>query len=224
MPKQPQQKVSECRENNPDTDLEKGLSNGEAAARTAQFGLNELERVKPESVWLILIRQINSRIVYILAAAAVGSFMLGDRVEGFAILAVILINAITGFTLEYNARQSMEALRKLDTTPARVLRDGQIRESPSEEVTRGDILMLEAGDLVAADAALIEINQLSVDESALTGESVPSEKDLMPSEKNAQLGDQHDRVSARPPNLARSPPWCKAPSERPPRWKQNWTD
>ncbi|GLU51698.1 cation-translocating P-type ATPase [Dyadobacter frigoris] len=176
------------------TDLKTGLSNQEADSRIQQFGLNELEQVKPESIWSILLRQVNSVIVWILAAAAVVSFFLGDTLEGFAVIAVILINAITGFVLEYNARQSMEALRKLDTTPARVLRDSKITEIPSEQVTIGDILILEAGDLIPADALILEVNQLTVDESALTGESVPSAKTTDPSPEDAPLGDRHDHL------------------------------
>lgn len=176
------------------TDITKGLSNGEAIARNERLGLNELNREKPESIWSILLRQVNSLIVWILAAAAIVSFWLGDTVEGFAVLAVIVINAATGFILEYNARESMEALRKLDTTPARVLRDGQIDEIPSERVTEGDILVLEAGDLIPADANIVQTNQLEVDESALTGESVPSAKRIDPSAADAPLGDQHNRL------------------------------
>ena len=176
------------------TDLKTGLTTQQADLRLEQFGLNELEQVKPESVWSILLRQVNSVIVWILAAAAIVSFFLGDNLEGFAVIAVIFINAITGFVLEYNARQSMEALRKLDTTPARVLRDGKVKEIPSDQLTMGDILVLEAGDLVPADALILEVNQLTVDESALTGESVPSQKSNDASPENAPLGDRHDRL------------------------------
>ncbi|WP_342088132.1 cation-translocating P-type ATPase [Dyadobacter sp. OTU695] len=176
------------------TDITKGLSNAEAAARNERLGLNELNQEKPEGLWSILLRQVNSLIVWILAAAAIVSFWLGDTVEGFAVLAVIVINAATGFILEYNARESMEALRKLDTTPARVLRDGQIDEIPSELVTEGDILVLEAGDLIPADANIVQTNQLEVDESTLTGESVPSAKRVDPSASDAPLGDQHNRL------------------------------
>ncbi|MEO6285370.1 MAG: cation-transporting P-type ATPase [Dyadobacter sp.] len=176
------------------TDLKTGLSNQEASSRIQQFGLNALEQVKPESIWSILLRQVNSVIVWILAAAAVVSFFLGDSLEGFAVIAVIIINAATGFVLEYNARQSMEALRKLDTTPARVLRDKLIIEIPSEQVTIGDILILEAGDLIPADALILEVNQLTIDESALTGESVPSQKNTDASAEDAPLGDRHDRL------------------------------
>lgn len=176
------------------TDITKGLSSAEAESRNQRLGLNELSREKPESLLAILLRQINSLIVWILAAASVVSFIMGDTVEGFAVLAVIIINAATGFILEYNARESMEALRKLDMTPARVQRDGLIMEIHSENVTEGDILVLEAGDLVPADANIVQSNQLEVDESALTGESLPSAKRVEPSAANASLGDQHNRL------------------------------
>ncbi|MHA4740713.1 cation-translocating P-type ATPase [Dyadobacter sp. MSC1_007] len=176
------------------TDIATGLSNVEAKSRNQRLGLNELSREKPDSIWAMLLRQVNSLIVWILAAAAIVSFLMGDTVDGFAVLAVIVINAATGFILEYNARESMEALRKLDRTPARVLRDGQIMEIPSENITEGDILVLEAGDLVPADANIVLANQLEVDESALTGESVPSAKRIEPSAGDVPLGDQHNRL------------------------------
>ena len=175
-------------------DLKTGLTQNEAARRTAQLGLNRLEESKPESVWSILLRQVNSVIVWILAGAAIVSFFLGDTVEGFAIIAVILINAATGFILEFNARQSMEALKKMDTHPARVVRDGKIQDISSEEVTEGDVLLVEAGDLIVADASLFEVSQLEIDESALTGESLPSPKNTNPSPADSALGDQHNRL------------------------------
>ena len=177
-----------------ETDTKNGLSNAEARLRNQRLGLNELNREKPESIWSILLRQFNNLIVWILAVAAIVSFLMEENVEGFAVLAVIIINAATGFVLEYNARASMEALRKLDTTPARVLREGQLMEIPSENATEGDILVLEAGDLIPADAIVFEVNQLKVDESTLTGESVPSTKRIDPSAANAPLGDQLNRL------------------------------
>jgi Ca2+-transporting ATPase len=194
MSETPRQNTSEEPGTVDTTDIKTGLTSQEAAGRLEQFGLNELEQVKPESIWSILLRQVNSVIVWILAAASVVSFLLGDTLEGFAVIAVILINAITGFVLEYNARQSMEALRKLDTTPARVLRDKKITEIPSDQVTIGDILILEAGDLIPADALILEVNQLTIDESALTGESVPSQKTTDESREDAPLGDRHNRL------------------------------
>ncbi len=194
MSEKPRPVISAESDSLPSTDIKTGLSSQEAALRIAQFGLNELEQVRPESIWSILLRQVNSIIVWILAVAAIVSFFLGDNLEGFAVIAVILINALTGFILEYNARQSMEALRKLDTTPARVLRDGKIKEVPSDQLTLGDVLILEAGDLIPADALILEENQLTIDESALTGESVPSQKSTDASPNDAPLGDRHNRL------------------------------
>lgn len=175
-------------------DPKTGLTAGEAKSRYEKLGPNALQETKRESAIAILLRQFTGVIVYILAAAAGISFFLGETVEGFAIIAVLLINAITGFILEWNARQSMDALRKMDTTPARVLRDGRVREISSEEVTIGDILVVEAGDLVAADANLFEVSQLQADESALTGESLPVDKNTELPPDESPLGDQHNRL------------------------------
>jgi Ca2+-transporting ATPase len=171
-----------------------GLTAAEARSRYDTYGPNALEETKRESGLKILLRQFTGVIVYILAAAAGISFFLGETVEGIAILLVLLINAITGFVLEWNARQSMDALRKMDTTPARVLREGRVREISSEEITIGDVLVVEAGDLVAADANLFDVNQLQVDESALTGESLPVDKNTEIPPADAPLGDQHNRL------------------------------
>jgi len=176
------------------TDAQTGLSAEEAARRLATYGPNALQEAEKESPLRILLRQFTGVIVYILAAAAVVAFLLGDTVEGFAIIAVLLINAATGFILEWNASQSMEALRKMDTAPARVLRDGRIQEISSEELTLGDVLVVEAGDLVAADASLFDANQLEVDESALTGDSLPVGKQTEPVAVDAPLADQHNRL------------------------------
>ncbi|MGA0559533.1 cation-translocating P-type ATPase [Larkinella sp. VNQ87] len=175
-------------------DPQKGLTAEEAKNRYDEFGPNALQETKRESPLSILLRQFTGVIVYILAAAAGISFFLGETVEGFAIIAVLLINAATGFFLEWNAQQSMDALRKMDTTPARVLRDGRVREISSEEVTVGDILVVEAGDLVAADANLFEVSQLQADESALTGESLPIDKNTELPPDESPLGDQHNRL------------------------------
>jgi Ca2+-transporting ATPase len=175
-------------------DTTSGLTTQEAKKRNETYGPNALQKTKQESVLKILLRQFTGVIVYILMAAAGISFFLNETIEGIAILAVLLINAITGFVLEWNARQSMDALRKMDTTPARVLRDGRIREISSEDITIGDVLLVEAGDLVSADANLFDVNQLQVDESALTGESLPVDKNTQIPPADAPLGDQHNRL------------------------------
>ena len=142
----------------------------------------------------MLLRQFKSLLVGVLAVAAGLSFVMGDLGDGYAILAVLAINTGIGFVLEWNARQSMQALRQLDTAQARVIRDGQVQEISSEAVTLGDLLLVEAGDLVVADAELIEIHQLEVDESTLTGESLPVRKTIEPTASDAPLGDQFNRL------------------------------
>ncbi|WP_420154090.1 cation-translocating P-type ATPase, partial [Siphonobacter sp.] len=159
-------------------DPEKGLSPQEAQKRRETYGPNALETTKQESLLTLLLRQFTSLIVYILAAAAILSFLLGDTLEGYAIATIILINAGLGLTLEWNAGKSMQALRSLGDTKARVWRSGKMHEIPSQEITRGDLLLIEAGDVIAADAILFEMNQLEVNESMLTGESLPVAKSL----------------------------------------------
>ncbi|WP_266363799.1 cation-translocating P-type ATPase [Tellurirhabdus rosea] len=171
-----------------------GLTTDEARRRLDELGPNALPEAERESALAILLRQFTGIIVYVLAGAAAISFFLGDTVEGYAIIAVLLINAATGFILEWNASQSMDALRKMDTAPARVLRDGRAQEISSEEVTLGDILLVEAGDVVAADASLFAFNQLEVDESALTGESLPVPKNTDLPPDDAPLAEQHNRL------------------------------
>lgn len=171
-----------------------GLTTAEARQRLAQYGPNALETVQAESLLLILLRQFKSLIVGILALAAGVSFILGDTVEGIAILVVLAINALTGFVLEWNASKSMLALRQFDVARARVVRDGQVQEISSEDITLGDLLLIEAGDVVVADADLLEVHQLEADESTLTGESMPVAKSTEPTPADAPLGDQFNRL------------------------------
>lgn len=176
------------------TALSQGLTLAEVEQRQQQYGLNVLDTVQADSWLTVLIRQFKSIIVWVLAAAAIISFVLGDSAEGLAILAVLAINTIMGFVLEWNANQSMQALRQLDVTVARVIRDGKTQEISSEQITIGDLLLIEAGDVIVADAELVEVHQLDVDESTLTGESLPVAKTTEPAADDAPLGDQHNRL------------------------------
>ena len=171
-----------------------GLSTAEARRRQKRYGPNALQKTKKLSLWVILLRQFKGAIVWILVAAGAVSFAIGDTVEGWAILAVLLLNAGLGFVLEWRARESMAALRDMDIAPARVWRDGKAQEISSEAVTLGDILLVEAGDLVAADANVLETHHLETDESALTGESMPVAKNTEPAAAKAALGDQSNRL------------------------------
>jgi Ca2+-transporting ATPase len=171
-----------------------GLTDAEAAQRLLTYGPNAIRTQEKESLVTLFIRQFKSLIVIILALAAAVSFVFGDWLEGFAILGVLLINALTGFFLEWKAIQSMEALKQLDTTLARVIREGRIKEIPSEQITLGDVLWLEAGDMVSADGTILEANQLQTDESALTGESLPVEKKPGQPDPQAPLAEQTHRL------------------------------
>ncbi|GAB4033797.1 cation-translocating P-type ATPase [Spirosoma jeollabukense] len=171
-----------------------GLTTSEAERRLREHGLNVVETEPPERWIFLFVRQFKSLLVCVLAVAAGLSFSMGETAEGLAILAVLAINALTGFVLEWNASRSMQALRRLDVTRAHVLRDGHVQEIPSEQVTPGDLLLVEAGDMVVADADLIEVHQLEVDESTLTGESLPIAKTLEPTSTDAPLGEQRNRL------------------------------
>ncbi|WP_225000179.1 cation-transporting P-type ATPase [Cesiribacter sp. SM1] len=153
-----------------------GLSEQEIIRRREEWGPNELEEHEQKSIWHIILSQINNPVVYLLMAATTVAFIFGDYAEAIAILVVLLINTIIGFWMEYQAQQSMEALQQLDKIEAKVLRNGKRATINAEELVPGDILLIEQGDLVSADARIIEAAELGVDESPLTGESLPVNK------------------------------------------------
>ena len=157
-------------------DFETGLSRNEARSRLARFGPNLVHSAGPTPWWELLLRQFKSFVVLLLSVAAAVSAGFGDWVECCAIVAVLLINAAIGFVTEYRAVRSMDALRKLTNTMATVRRGGSLIRLAAREIVPGDIVVLEAGDIVPADLRLTESSQLQVDESSLTGESVPVEK------------------------------------------------
>ena len=153
-----------------------GLSSDEAEQRLAIAGPNKIESAEKTSLIMIIIRQFVSPFVLLLGVAAGLSFYFKEWLDGIAILAVVVINAVIGFIMEFQAERSMEALKKLTTVPAKVLRNGSLVEIPSDEVVPGDILFVESGDMITADARVTKASQLQTDESALTGESLPVEK------------------------------------------------
>ncbi|MGB8222490.1 MAG: cation-transporting P-type ATPase [Polyangiales bacterium] len=161
-----------------------GISSAEAALRQERFGQNILSEFRPTSWLTILVRQLRSFVVYLLVAGAALSFGLGDRLEGFAIVAVIVINTLIGFITELRAVRSTEALRELGSTETTVRRGGVVQRVPAQNLVPGDIVLFEGGDVVTADVRLITASRLQVNESMLTGESVPVEKciDVLPVE------------------------------------------
>ena len=148
-----------------------GLTSQEAAERLASGGPNELKEGKPISPWRIFFGQFKSLIVWILMVASLVAGLLGETVDAIAILIIVVLNAAIGFYQEFNAEKSIAALKKMTAPRAKVRRDGHIALVPAVQIVTGDILALEAGDLVAADARLLEVASLQCIESALTGES-----------------------------------------------------
>jgi Ca2+-transporting ATPase len=173
---------------------ENGLSASEAKARRKQYGPNRLREIKPTSAGLILARQFHSLIVLLLAVAAAVSFLFGDWVEGIAIAAVIVINALIGFFTELKATRSMESLQRLGQVQAKVRRDGSAQAVPAAELVPGDIVLLEGGDVATADLRLLEASNLQADESALTGESVPVTKEARTLDGDVPLAERHNML------------------------------
>jgi Ca2+-transporting ATPase len=165
-------------------DSDVGLGSDQVRSRRRAYGTNTIRQRQRRSAWDILLEQFKSILVILLTAAAIVSLFLGETIEGIAIGAVILINAVIGFSTELRAVRSMEALQELSRVEAKVRRGGSVQTIPAEEIVPGDILILESGDLVTADVRLVESNKLQADESVLTGESAPVAKaaDPVPAE------------------------------------------
>ncbi len=177
-----------------ETDSTQGISQAEAKDRATQFGANIYQAQKEKSIWLMILQQFKSPIVYLLFVGVAAGVYFKDYIEAVAILVVILINALIGFLMELQARNSMNALKEMDIILSKVIRDGQLQDIPSEQLVPGDIVILEAGDVVPGDARLIELNQLQCDESSLTGESLPTLKNIEKLPEQTALGDQHNMV------------------------------
>jgi P-type Ca2+ transporter type 2C len=177
-----------------ETDGSAGISQSEAEKRSREFGLNIYTAQKQQGIWLLLVHQFKSLIVYLLVFGAGVSLFYKDYIDAIAIAAVILINALIGFLMELQARNSMKALREMDVILSTVIRDGKTLQIPSEKLTPGDIVLFEAGDVIPGDGRLLETNQLQCDESSLTGESIPSVKNTGILPKDTVTGDMLNMV------------------------------
>ncbi|WP_332812281.1 P-type ATPase, partial [Sphingomonas sp.] len=154
-----------------------GLSSAEAEARLRQSGRNALPRPATISVFALFLRQFRSPLIYLLLIAAVVSFAVKEQLNAFFIMAVLLINALVGAFQERRAETSMAELQKLIRQVARARRDGHLVELDAADLVLGDVISLESGMSVPADARLLSSSGLSADESSLTGESMPAGKD-----------------------------------------------
>lgn len=175
-------------------DPEHGLDSSKTAQRQTAHGPNALPEAPPKPLWRTFARQFMSPLIYILFVAAVLAVALGHHGDAAVILAVVLVNALIGSFQEGRAERSMAALRRLSALRVRVLRAGSEQVLEARELVPGDIVLLAAGDAVAADARLIEEVQLQVAEAALTGESVPVSKALTPLPEATGLADRRNMV------------------------------
>ncbi len=167
-----------------------GLDDVQVEQRRDLNGANRLREVQRRRAWEVAVAQFKSLIILLLLIASIASFLFGDWIEGIAIAVVILINAAIGFATEFRAVRSMEALRKLTSVETAVRRAGEVRMIPAEDLVPGDIVLLEAGDLVTADLRVLEASKVQVDESPLTGESVPVTKTKPSVPKDTSLADR----------------------------------
>ncbi|MBT1047990.1 cation-translocating P-type ATPase [Streptococcus macedonicus] len=171
-----------------------GLSSQEAAKRKERYGANELKEADRPSALQIFIDQFKDLIVIILIVAALISGATGDLKSTIVIIAVLILNAILGTTQTLNAQKAVDSLKSLSVPKVKVIRDGQKQEIDSTDVTIGDLVVFEAGDMIVADARIVDASSLQVNESALTGESHAVDKTVDPIAGEVVIGDQTNMV------------------------------
>lgn len=172
------------------TDPKSGLTSEEANERLSRFGTNTLPPAKEHGPLIALIKQFNSPLIYVLLGASLITAAIGEWVDFGVILAVVIVNAVVGFIQEQRAGQALAALAEMTRTQALVLRDGERHVIDSEFVVPGDVIILAAGDKIPADLRLMQTHELRVDESALTGESLPVDKNHGQVDPDTGLADR----------------------------------
>ena len=173
------------------TSSPQGLTTDGVKQKLEEFGPNALEAKKKKPLWLFFINQFKDFMILVLIVAAIVSGIVGELTDTIIILVIVLLNAIVGFIQEYRAEQAIEALKKMAALHAQVIRNGSTVTVEADDLVPGDLVLLEAGNIVPADIRLVEAHSLRVDESALTGESVPADKVDQPLEEaELSLGDR----------------------------------
>ncbi|MBT2720712.1 calcium-translocating P-type ATPase, SERCA-type [Bacillus sp. ISL-46] len=176
-----------------ETDFSSGLSQEEVKKRINLHGLNELDEGEKQSALLLFFSQFKDFMVLVLLAATLISGLLGEYIDAIAIIAIVIINGFLGFFQERRAEKSLQALKALSAPQVSVLRDGQWIKIPSKEIVVGDILKFVSGDRIGADVRVIESKSLEIEESALTGESVPVSKHIeILTNPNPGIGDMEN--------------------------------
>jgi len=172
-----------------------GLSEKDARERLHEFGANELEEKKKESILMLLLEQFKDFLIIVLAVAAVISGIKGDWVEALTIIIIVILAGLMGFIQEYQAGKAIEKLRKMAAPHATVIRGGEEQVIPSREIVPGEICLIKTGDMIPADARLVEATNLKINEAPLTGESSAVAKSIEPVEnKETSLGDRKNMV------------------------------
>jgi Ca2+-transporting ATPase len=171
-----------------------GLTTSDVKERIARYGPNALQEIRPRAAWRILLDQFASIVVALLGVAAAVAWITSDVLEAMAILVVLVINALVGFLTEWQANRALDALRRQTLTTTRVRREGVETTVDARELVPGDIIILNAGDRVPADARLLEASRLQTEESALTGESTTVDKEVVPVPLDARLAERRSML------------------------------
>jgi len=174
--------------------LKQGLSASEVSKRKQKYGKNILKEKEKKSIWQILLNQVKSIIMALLVVAALVSFLFGEIIQALAIVAVIIVTIIIGFSTELRAIRSMESLKDIAQVNAVVKREGSIQKISAKQLVPGDIVIFDSGDIVTADLRLFEANKLQSDESALTGESVPVSKSTQTLPEDTSLEERENML------------------------------
>ncbi len=175
-------------------DPARGLATAEVSRRRLRYGPNALQEIRPRPAWRILIDQFASIVIALLAVAAAVAWVTGDVLEALAILVVLFINALIGFATEWQASRALDALRRQTRTVTRVRREGLETTVDAADLVPGDIIILNAGDRIPADARLLEASRLQTEESALTGESTTVDKAVAPVPVDAPLAERRSML------------------------------
>jgi Ca2+-transporting ATPase len=176
------------------TDPKKGLDRNEVKKRIEQYGYNELKHEIRVSPWTIFLKQFKNVLIIILIIAVILSAFVGEFLDALIILVIVVFCALLGFVQEYRAERALEALKEMLSPTITAIREGREEEVPSKELVPGDILLMQGGDRIPADARLIEIHSLRCDEAALTGESTPVGKDLLLLPERTPVSDRKNMV------------------------------
>ncbi len=176
------------------TDIHRGLTEDEVKSRLEKYGYNELKKEEKISPFILFINQFKNILIIILLIAIVLSALVGEMVDAVIIAVIVVFCAVLGFIQEYRAERALEALKKMLSPTITALRGGKEEEVSSKELVPGDILLLEAGDKIPADARLVENHSLRCDEAPLTGESVPVGKDIKPLLEEVRVSDRRNMV------------------------------